>query len=616
MTEEQPGKKRRRVRRWVWIVLALVLLPVVAALVLWFGVPPEVPDEPVHLVRGEDGEFVHVGESAGRSKLSFEVHAGTIEANNAFNSSSSVVSTDRSCFPCRKIVILNLSDHLLPARAGARLVEHLKQLKGPDQIDYYPHGCLPEEGESAPDVVITLDLGSISESGLRNRKLDTQILVSAGRAVVASQHSYYDSFSPPVVRFDWQGQLHHRSTTTGTGSRSSRYKLQADNIAKQIADGLSKQIDQWRKKYGELAELPEAFYPPYRKPPEMPFLGEFGAERVTACHGLMVHNETFWRFTTDREALDVLNGIKTQMESAGWGQAMITGKDDESPHLRMFREAAVLSVFVHTPRQDVPHLVVTHTGAAKAEKQKKTFYVHYLDRMTRDESKAAVERMFDDNVPVDTLVLFPLDWSETQCERISATAARHPSLKPRTWLALAKLHHHFNQERPARDALARAHALNHTAAGDADLSADIRRLAKELGDDKLHEKTLDEALCRELGFIELKAGGVPELEVALDEPAIFFGRTDRNQLKTITVRVVRAARVDGKATWALAHVDACGSERSWGSGGTIQEGRPAAHHTRLNGVCTVVIKVANVPGKERFRVSVEVVPHRKDAGND
>jgi hypothetical protein len=125
-----------------------------------------------------------------------------------------------------------------------------------DQIDYYPVGYRPEPGGLAPDVVIGLDLESIQESGLpTSGKLDASILVTAGQRLAKCRSGYCDGLSQPLVDFEFNGRLHHVSTTTGVSSSAARYKLAAEDIAKQIANALLKLFDDYREKDGPLPDL-------------------------------------------------------------------------------------------------------------------------------------------------------------------------------------------------------------------------------------------------------------------------------------------------------------------------------------------------------------------------
>ena len=135
-------------------------------------------------------------------------------------------------------------------------------------MDYYPVGFKPEQGGRAADITVTIDLDKLSESGWpASHAVEATFTVTAGNGLPGCRNSYMDDLTPPVVQFDWNGRLQHTSTTTGVASSAAKYKLVAENVARQIAAALTKEFNERRKKDGVMPELPQAFYPPYHKPP-------------------------------------------------------------------------------------------------------------------------------------------------------------------------------------------------------------------------------------------------------------------------------------------------------------------------------------------------------------
>ena len=223
----------------------------------------------------------------------FEAQASKTASNNTFSSSAISSESDQARFAYARIAIFNRSHHLLMARVGSRLLEQLKSLGYLRQVDYYPAGFHVEEGQPAPDLVVTLDLESLNENrGLTASTVEATISVRAGNGAPDCHNSCFDGLTPPLAQFDWCGRLEHRSTTTGAVSSAARYQQVADDIAKQIATTLTKEFGDRRKKNGPLPELPAEFYPAYRKPLALPWDGLGEPQQVWSWHGLMNHNET------------------------------------------------------------------------------------------------------------------------------------------------------------------------------------------------------------------------------------------------------------------------------------------------------------------------------------
>jgi len=600
-----PASEFRRPRWWLRIGCAVVLAPILIFAFLWFGGSPNVPLKPVRLLRGQDGQLQPEGPTDEGVCIWLEVQAGKLAANNTLTSTSSETHRDGARFACRHLTILNRSDHPLVARAGAELLKRMKKLGYVERIDYYPDGFQPEPGQAAADVLVTIELDKIEESGLLvRRKVDATISVSAGSSMYHSRCSYSDHLSPPLLESDWQATLHHRSTTTGIASSASKHKQAAEDIAEQIAKALTKQFDKCRDKYGCLPELPDAFYPPYREPPSLPLLEKYEVEQVCSHHRLMSHNETFWQLTTAKDRAEVLTDIQQTMEAAGWTTSSISTKENSLPHLRMSRGATVLEVF---PRERRHAGVVIQGSAESSDPGAEVLYVRYLDRMTRDQVSKAIDRALDEGIDSGALMLFMPYLQGDQQERVLEKLKASKAGAPREWLAMAGLYRRLKRDDEAREALLRARAMLRTVHEQGNLPNRIQSLAKELGDEELVKKPIHPALLRELGFVELKSGeNIPDVKLGVDQPANFLGHKSDGQLKTFSLRVVEDVSKEGKAVYQLAHVESVDGSRSWGKVGNLGEQSPVSHHGSLEGVGEMTFQIVKLPGQERFRLSIEL----------
>ncbi|MCH5374264.1 MAG: hypothetical protein JJ992_09820, partial [Planctomycetes bacterium] len=236
----------------------LLLLLLAGGFTLWAGWNPPVPDGPVRLVRNSTGQFE---QQPGETGPHWEAHAGKIQAQNSITTISSESRSGRARFACRRMLIVNRSEHLLMQRVGARLLDHLKTIRGFEQVDYLPDGRQTETGQVSPDVTVTLELEEIQESGLvAAHQLEARIRMQAGNSLRRSSTHYMDGLDPPLVNLDIACTLEHRSTTTEIGTPSSRYKLAAEDIAKQLGEALAKKLNELYEKDGALPPLPDVFY--------------------------------------------------------------------------------------------------------------------------------------------------------------------------------------------------------------------------------------------------------------------------------------------------------------------------------------------------------------------
>lgn len=116
------------------------------------------------------------------------------------------------------------------------------------------------------------------------------------------------------------------------------------------------------------------------------------------------------------------------------------------------------------------------------------------------------------------------------------------------------------------------------------------------------DRQVDPELFRELGFIEVgPLADVPEIEVGVDEPAHFFAVDAKGELRSISIRVTRAATKDGSTAYCMAYVDSTENSRSWGSGSM-------AHQTQVDGLCRLNFTIALIGDTDRFTLTTVVTP--------
>jgi hypothetical protein len=195
--------------------------------------------------------------------------------------------------------------------------------------------------------------------------------------------------------------------------------------------------------------------------------------------------------------------------------------------------------------------------------------LQYVDRMTQDEMRAAVDQLLAKNAPTDLLIRFERYWSADQSRRILQSLRARPVRTPQTSLALADLYHRLKQDDDARRELLHTRILLRTIAQPSDLEGRVRSLAKDLGDEKLAEKPIEPRALAEAGFVELKAGiQVPSREIGAEEPVHFYVKNPKGSPRIISVRVVKSDADGVEPTHQLAFVDSSEHGRSSGTGGT------------------------------------------------
>jgi hypothetical protein len=557
LTDDPTHTLSWRARVWRWF-LTIAGIGLAIFIYLWFFVPPKVPTAPIHLIRSSDGDLRPAMLEKESNGVAFEAQMGKLQSSCSFTSASVGSESSPARFACSRIGVFNRSPHLLMARIGSRLLDHLKPVKYLQQVDYYPTGFHAEDGERAPDLAIVLDLEKLTENpGLLSSSLEANISVRAGNQAPDCHNSYVDSMTSPLVQFDWFGRLEYRSTRSGAASSAAKYQQVAEDLAKQIAQALTKELDSRRTKYGPMPELPGDFYPAYRTSATLPFDGLGNVEPVWSWHGLLNHNETLWRIRADRRPAELVGELKKRLKESGWEGPQMSG-DPASPYVRVHRQSAVVQVYPSSAHFQ------PNDGAAQ-----NLVYVHYLDRMTQSEMTAAIDGAINSGVSDDVLLLFERQWSEAQQQKVLKRLQALPPRHPETSMTLARLYHRLHQDAEAKRELLLAQILLRTVQNAGDLEGRFRALAKELGDEKLAERPVDIKGLVDLGFKKLTPGTpVAPTTVGFDEPVCFFlePSTPSDRLRTIALRAIKPEST-GSSTIGLAHVDVSQNQRSWGTGG-------------------------------------------------
>ena len=586
-------------------------------LIAWNAFPPDVPQSPMKMVRGEDGKFISDVDSR-RGGRSFQAQAGKIESTNTMASAGGESTGDRARLACRRILVQNKSDHLLAKRVAGDFLDELKKLSYVDRIDYLPAGEKLQPGELSPDVFITLSLASLNESGLIDHVVDANVIVTMGNVPETDNHSVIDPLTPPLVEFRWKCGLEHHSTTCEVASSAAKYKLVAAEIAKQIGGAVVKQLGDWRDEYGLLPELPGEFYPEYHAPPELPLEG-VESQIVFTGRGLLKHNETLWKCRTDKPLSEALVLVRGRLEVTGWKSS----NDSDETYLRMIGPHGRLTAFGENAdglgiwlEKSAAGSSGQASGDKAAAKTMTTFFVRYEERATAAERDLAVDTLFDADARLETVLLFENQWTITQRERVLDRFAKHPPTTAATWLALANIHHRGKRDNEARDALRRAVALLRVEHDASSLKSKLNQLAKELGDEKLAEKLdaepPDFELLNELGFLEISAdSNLAPIEFDLDGAANYLVRNPGGEWRLLSFSAKPTAQGPNEL-YQLALAQAMPHSRSVSSGQTLNERHPVQQEVFIEGLGRLHFDVIKQPGQPRFTITAAVQHVRAD----
>jgi hypothetical protein len=610
MAEKDVDTSKGRRRPWVTrrrVLLAVLLLLVLLVLV-WFVPGPPVPSGPVTWRRGADGRFVRTEQAASAAVFHFSAHATAFDAQDELSSTASTVRTTAARFSARRIAVFCLSEHPLVALASVALAEQLQSLDFTDEVVLYPAGSERTAGGLAPDCVVTIGAESVEESGLLvPRRLDAQLVASAGLSLVHDSHGYNDEFTPPLVRYDWEAGLHHRSKTKGVATRSARYGQAASDIGGQFGKAIVKLLKDYAEADGLLPNMPAGLYPAYQEPPHFAFLAAADPERVYSWHGLMTSNDTLWRLEPVAEPAGAIADMGQQLEADGWRLSGEPPAESSPAHLRCFKGPAILTVFEVRQRRGL-------LPGGSGREEPSPLYVRYLNRMSGEAVQEAMEGALTADAPTDLLLVLSRKGSREQRERAMALLEARGSPDPEVWLALAEFHRSMGRKEAGVAALFRAYALTDAVAKPAPLRGKFDRLAKDLGLGPLKPNLITPELLRESGFVELTPGMDPvSVEVGEGEAALFFLQSSDGECATTAARPVRACTPEDTPHYELAYVHTKGGSRSWGQGPDLRDGSPAGCLACMGVDHYGHLTIEKLPGRERFRVTAEVRATRAEA---
>ncbi len=583
-----PAEPPRRRPRWRRRLLLLLLL--LAGIVLWWGSRPVVPTSPVRLGRGPDGKLLPVDGSLG-SGGRLELHAGGIQANNSFVTTSSTSHPAHARFACRRMAIFNESDHLLMQRVGADLLQHLSALKGFEQIEYYPLGQTPEEGTLIPDVTVTLVPKRIETSGLPTaRRLHAEILMLAGSSLMRHASHYFDGLGPPIVQFTITSTLEHESTSPGIGTPSARFKLAAEDIAQQLSKGLTDKLNEFFETDGALQEMPEALYPSYTEAPEFPLPPGESLEKIASYHGLMRSNESLWKWSTRRDLAGLLTDLESRWQESGWKTTTLQTAPDSLPHLRMKRGGTEV-VKVYPQPKEQAELTIQGAEEAATTDGPSTLVLHYVCRMSRQQVSDVVGGLLDSGQRAESLLPFESLVRKEERQRLLQELEASRTSSPDAWLMIAKWHQAAGRDEPARLAVQRAQLLSRTLADPGNKQKQLDELAKKLELPLSRDMVPTPDLLESLGFVNVVAAENLDRELALEEKALFYAGSDD---KTVIMAVHLVKQSSGsQQQYEMVHVTCWNGSRAWGRGGLSTS-------TDLQDVGRVAFRAEPIGSEDRF----------------
>ena len=450
-------------------------------------------------------------------------HLAVIRSRENFNSSHSSSHSDQSTVAARNISIFTETSHPLIDSVARKLQANLLSSPYIDKVTYYPYKTELPSGQILPDVLIRLDIDSLKEFAYPfGRNLSTNIITTITNN--AYSNSYTGREGPPLVQFNFNGTLEHKSTLNGRTTRSAKYKLQSEKIAQQIHQQFNGHLNQMIEKYGLAPEMPQCLYGTYHQPPVLAIIDPQNSQTLLSGYGLMTNNQTAWRFTDDRKTVDILKDCFEQLTASGW-----KGPKEFNPKrhdLSFEKDNASLRIY----RQRRPR-----SNTLSQTEMKPPMIVHYTSRFTDEQYSQAAEKLLLTQLDYQSLFSFKNVFrNANRQDRWFQLIEQFPPTSTEQYLYLAERYLQRDPEK-AKTNLIHARVMEYADDKFGSHKQEIKRLAKKLGDESLAETSIAPEVFTRLGFIDIDKIAPPvEYQRQLSQPLSFFKINPDKQIKTLT----------------------------------------------------------------------------------
>lgn len=486
-----------------------------------------------------------IGDSSNGFKT--ELSAAKFEANNNFSTVTSSSHSSFARFAARTIVLKITGTDALLTRTAEILAKSLSEIAYVDKVEYFPHATYQPSKTRAPDVMIDLSMLNKQESKTPfGSTLDTVFLMQAANSPHRGISSVIDTYTPPPIQFTMRSTLDHKSTLKGYESRQAKYKLQAENIAQQLTETITKQFDDWLKKFGLMGVLDDVFYGQYLPPPEFEYFKDKDAQIVISNTGMMVNNHTIWFCEDRRPTVEVLNEIQDQLKDAGWNvsENVTELKTGTNLYIRVSKGRERIYVF---RKKAVDPETGRYTGNCPNDPPKAPdtpIVFHYKKYFTDDQYVAIRQHLLTSDADVETLIMFSgLFSSKQDKDALTAQLEEKKSLNFDAHLHLAQDYQRRKQTEKAKNTLLYARALAYTMKDHSPRQSEIKNLAKKLGDKKLADMQVGAEVFQQVGFIDANSLDEPyEVEKKLGEPVLFYHVRKDGTIRTNTYRVIKGGK--------------------------------------------------------------------------
>lgn len=447
-------------------------------------------------------------------------HAGKIEATNNTSVSSSSTTSNRNAFAPRRIAVLAADAHPALDRALPTLRDELAALTYVEAVDVFAPGQRPEPGGRLYDVYLTLGFDvTKDDKTLGSRTFEATVTFFAGPMPYVSHSSYVDHLTSPSLRFQIQGKIDHRSTSTEVGTQ---YKVIADNLAKELTEQLAGKFDEWHAEHAIDFDWPDALMGEYPDDLDIPWPAGLELEPLVDGYGPMRHRHAMWTTRTDKPKA-IVRAFHQACTDAGWRIKPGAVIEDDLKLIQRYHLRA---------RNDYPVEIevfeVRENSGLRKPGEVSRICVRYQHRFNRPEIFEAFDQLMDER-RYEVARMLTRSVHQARSDRFYEAIASTNPTDPQTLLELAKFHHRHDRLEQAEQTLIAAHLNRHRAGDVSKMSEALKKAAEDMGFDELADPPITVASLKKFGYQTVDQLAGTTRTVGLNEPVLVIrelnGRT-------------------------------------------------------------------------------------------
>lgn len=374
-------------------------------------------------------------------------HITATEANTNSTFSRTTSSSEHDFFIADDVLVFHREDHPLLRAIATYTAVALRDTGKFTSVRLSNQYPIAGDDDRLPDLYFGLALTDHSVTNLPGHRKDTiRLRLTGGSAPYSSNHSYRESFSPPLQTGTLDGSVEYDGAMWGWTLGKTRTDLLAEDIAKSVEKQIMTTVDEWAVKSPPVPEIPETFYGTYRSDvPDLPF-DESQVEHIMSGAHMFHHNRSMWRIDLDDESKAVLQTLQDALVEHGWDTPSETREEER---IRLTRGEDVLEAFKPTRRHDDPL------------ESEPILIVDYQDRFDQDELKEILEPLLANGTSLDTLIHLQHHYKRVGLHSEWGRAIEnHPPTSAHSAKALSKWYESQERMEEARWAMQQAMALN------------------------------------------------------------------------------------------------------------------------------------------------------------